>query len=55
LLAAVAQAAWGGLVIGVDTAIEGWWAPAILALLAVGVLAGLAGLGFLRPDRRLAG
>ncbi len=41
------------MVIGVDATMEGWSAVAVLAVLAVGVLAGLAALGFVRP--RLVG
>ena len=55
MLAAAAQVVWAGVVIGVDATLEGWPAVALLAALAVGVLAGLAALGFMRPHRRLAG
>ncbi len=53
LLAAAAQVVWAAIVIGVDATMEGWSAVAVLAVLAVAVLGGLAALGFVRP--RLAG
>jgi UDP-GlcNAc:undecaprenyl-phosphate/decaprenyl-phosphate GlcNAc-1-phosphate transferase len=55
LLAAAAQAVWAAAVIGVDALLGGWAAVAVLAVLAVAVLAGLGALGFIRPDKRLAG
>ena len=50
-----AQVVWAAAVIGVDAVVGGWSAVAVLAVLAVAMLAGLGALGFIRPDKRLAG